>query len=92
MRNTWSDRTDPETVARRVAGRRHYNAVRTFRAALRRREVAALLLDGLSQSDIARQLGVHRSTICRDMVSLRDMARAEVVCPVCGRSGPRGFG
>ena len=92
MRNPWSDRTDPETVARRVAGRRHYNAVRTFRAALRRREVAALLLDGLSQSDIARQLGVHRSTICRDVAALCELAKRERVCPLCGSVGPRGFG
>jgi hypothetical protein len=72
----WSRLTDWETVCRRNAGRRHYNATRTVRRALRRREVARLLLKygglygpashGL-QARIARQLGVNRSTICRDV-------------------------
>jgi len=92
VRNTWSDRTDPDTVARRAAGRRHYNSVRTFRATLRRREVAALLVRGLSQAEIARVLGVHRSTVCRDVAALCEMAKRERVCPLCGSVGPRGFG
>jgi len=82
--NTWSDWTDPETVARRAGGRRHYNAMRRFRATFRRFEVARLLRQGLRQVDIARRLGVHRSTICRDVAALYEMARQWGDCPVCG--------
>ena len=72
----WSRLTDWETVCRRNAGRRRYNTTRTVRRALRRRQVARLLLKygkqygplgrGL-QARIARELGVNRSTICRDV-------------------------
>ena len=74
--NEWSRPIRWDEVCRRAAGRRHYNAIRTVRRALRRREVARLLVKygglygpsshGL-QARIARQLGVHRSTICRDV-------------------------
>jgi hypothetical protein len=74
--NEWGQPTDWETVCRRNAGRRRYNATRTVRRALRRRQVLRLLLKygGLYgpksrgiQTRIARQLGVNRSTICRDI-------------------------
>ena len=63
-----------DAVCRRAGGRRHYNAVRQFQAAQRLLQVLALLNDfGLgrgSQSRIAERLGVHRSTICRDVAKL----------------------
>jgi hypothetical protein len=74
----WSRPTSWDVVCRRNAGRRHYNAIRTVRRALRRRQVARLLLKypfparGL-QARIARELGVHRSTICRDVWAILRM-------------------
>ena len=84
MSNAWSALTDPGTVARRAGGRRRYNAWRQFRAAYRRRDVARLLLDGMRQCDIARALGVHPSTISRDVKYLVKMARENRKCPLCG--------
>ncbi len=69
--NNWSKWTDSQVVNRRAGGRRAYNALRRDLAALRRLDVADLLLNkGLRQSDIARQLKVSRSTICRDVQAL----------------------
>ena len=67
--------TDYESLSKRAAGRYRYNRLRQFRATMRLVEVVALLKDfGLgrgSQPQIAERLGVHRSTICRDMAKLR---------------------
>jgi hypothetical protein len=86
VNNKWSERTDFDTVCRRAAGRRHYNAVRQFRAAYRRSQVARLLLKfdlgrGI-QARIAAELGVSRSTVCRDLAAIMTYARP---CPRCGR-------
>jgi hypothetical protein len=86
-RRPWSESAPWEEVCRRAAGRRHYNSVRRFAAALRRREVARLLSveGGLtqrgSQARIAQQLGVSRSTISRDLAFLLQRSRP---CPCCG--------
>jgi DNA invertase Pin-like site-specific DNA recombinase len=72
MRATnWSEQTDSLTASRRAAGRRHYNARRQFCAERRRLAVSKLALRigwrrGY-QTEIARKLGVSRSTICRDL-------------------------
>jgi hypothetical protein len=68
---SWSIKTDPKDAARRAGGRRHYNSVRQCQANVRRTKVVELLevygfLRG-SQSAIAKELGVHRSTVCRDL-------------------------
>ncbi len=67
MSNNWSTPTTPEIAARRAGGRRHYNAVRRFRAMHRRNEVARMLLEGKKQIEIARYLRVSPSTISRDV-------------------------
>ena len=83
----WSELTSRDEVCRRAAGRRHYNSVRRFQAAIRRREVARLLCvqGGLTergtQANLARQLGVSRSTVCRDIAWLLRQGRP---CPCCG--------
>jgi hypothetical protein len=59
----WSDL--PEAW-RLVGGRKRHNHERQLAAATRRRLVVGLLVDGLSQAEIARRVGVHRATICRD--------------------------
>jgi hypothetical protein len=70
-RAQWRQPTSWAEVTRRAVGRYKYNAVRHFQAQLRRREVLQLLHrwgwgPGV-QSQIAVHLGVHKSTICRDM-------------------------
>jgi len=74
-----------DEVERRASGRRHYNSVRHFRATLRQMQVARLLAQGVRRRVvIARQLGVHPSTISRDIQML--MALRPGACPTCGRS------
>mgnify|MGYP003380872827 FL=1 len=68
-----------------VGGRRRYNAQRQRAAAIRRHTVAAMLANDY-QADIARALGVHKSTICRDAraIGAGQMWTAEK-CPYCKR-------
>jgi hypothetical protein len=87
--NDWAAPTDWETVCRRAAGRRHYNAVRGFRRLERPLTVARLLREyagagrGL-QARIARELGVSPGTICRDVRFVHNEWRRAHLCPVCG--------
>jgi AraC-like DNA-binding protein len=81
MRATnWSEPTDSLSAAKRAAGRRHYNAVRQFCAEHRRLAVSKLLIRigwrRGCQTEIARKLGVSRSTICRDLQTLLRDSRA----------------
>jgi hypothetical protein len=87
----WSSPTDTDTVYRRASGRRHYNAVRAFRAEARRSKLVGLLraLGGLTvrgtQARAARELGVSSATITRDVHELLRRWRAarydEPTCP-----------
>jgi DNA-binding NarL/FixJ family response regulator len=70
---------------RRAAARDLYNLVRKAHAARRRKRVAELLTQGYKQAEIAGLVGVHRSTISRDVKTLHLQARRENRCPVCGR-------
>ena len=88
MTLAWSVPTTPEAVARRAGGRRRHNAQRQW-LALRRRymEVARLLFcrDGCkrgAQARAARELGVSRSTVCRDVQRL--IQEGFHFCPTCG--------
>ncbi len=83
-RKAWGQWINTDEAYRRAGGRRHYNAVRQFRASFRRLTVASRLLAGLSQAAIARELGVHRSTINRDIAAMAKMARRSGFCPCCG--------
>jgi hypothetical protein len=68
-----------------VGGRRHYNAVRQVRAIMRRVEVSKRLAAGeRNQTAIARSLGVHRSTISRDVRALQRLVLQTRQCPICG--------
>ena len=66
--------SDFESFSKRAAGRYRYNKLRQFHAAMRLVKVVELLKElGLgrgNQSRIAERIGVHRSTICRDMAKL----------------------
>jgi hypothetical protein len=55
---------------RRASGRRRVNGVRRCKAAMRRALVFDLWWQGLSQAAIARDLGVARSTVCRDVEAI----------------------
>jgi HTH domain len=88
---TWRAQTDFETVKRRAAGRRHYNAWRHFLALYRRKQVSELLFQkgkGLFtrgvQTEIAQVLHVHRSTIHRDIKALLTAGGPGCPCPLFG--------
>ena len=90
----WSKPTAWETVCRRASARRQLNAMKTFLAELRRRQVLERLikLGGLprgAQAAIARQLGVHPSVISKDLKRLWPL---EKPCPTCGTFRPRRWG
>jgi DNA invertase Pin-like site-specific DNA recombinase len=68
--NDWSRPTSPAEVIARAGGRRRYNARRQDEAIVRRCRMLGLLREyghgpGV-KARIARELGVHRSTITRD--------------------------
>jgi hypothetical protein len=75
---------DEDQVWRRAGGRRRYNAVRRFRAALRRIQVYELWRRDMGPSAIARQLGVHHSTISRDIEAIYKALSDVERCPLCG--------
>jgi len=84
VNNNWSAFTDFESVKRRAGGRRHYNSVRKLRAQVRKLEAGILFLKGMKKADIARQLGVHRSTITRDVQAQFRELNENRKCPLCG--------
>ena len=91
------DCCDDHTLCRIVGGRRSYNRWRQAMAAQRRyrlmrwmRETDARFLDWGLQSRAAKEFGVHRCTICRDIKYL--FAEAARLSPaqidrLPGRSG-----
>lgn len=69
---SWSAPTDFDLVCKRAAGRRRYNAQRQAEARERFKIVIAAILppEGRqrgTQAQLARALGVHPSTISRDV-------------------------
>ena len=84
-RREWSRLTDPEVVARRAAGRRHYNSWRQALAFERRMKIIEILdrvgLRPGAQALCARALHVSAATVCRDFQRLF-YEHAE--CPICG--------
>lgn len=63
----------PDWIIKRAGGRRRINAEPTARKANKRRRRVLWLhvFKGLHQAEIARQMGVHRSQICRDLKTIR---------------------
>jgi hypothetical protein len=90
-RSRWSEPTSDDEAHARAAGRRRHNALRRFRAQLRRVQVLNLAgeLGGFHhgvQAEIARALGVSKATISRDLQRLCGPGpRAR--CPCCGCGG-----
>ncbi len=74
MSNGWGEHVPFDEACRRAGGRRLYNQWRQFKAELRRGQVVELLgVYGLgygAQARVARQLGVSRSIVCRDVRAL----------------------
>jgi len=88
-RSWWSETVSTDEAHARYLGRRRYNSLRRDQAAMRRIEVAELivaaggfLVPGV-RSRIARHLGVHRSTVSRDVRALLRGLPAPA-CPCCG--------
>lgn len=85
---SWSEQVPFDVACRRASGRRHYNSIRQCRRVLRRREVARLIghygMTHGAQAQIARALGVHRSTICRDFAAILKRLNEGEPCPLCG--------
>ncbi len=85
--STWSEPTSADEAHRLAAGRRHYNAVRQAQGIDRAVKVVQLLKEhGFArgvQAQIARELGVHRSTITRDVRKI--LSPGERPCPICER-------
>ena len=89
MSNNWSAPTSWDEVCRRKAGRDRYNSVRRLLRAERRFRVLELLarygMDRGVQARIARELGVSRVTISRDVEAL---LFNHTPCPTCGSLVP----
>src|ERR1700683_1124237 len=83
----WSDPVSTDEAHARAAGRRLYNGVRHAQAMVRAGEVIRLLNErGFGrgvQAQIARELGVHRSTVSRDV--MRALSPDGQPCRTCGR-------
>jgi hypothetical protein len=77
----WSAHISPDEAYRRVAGRKAFNARRQFEAAERRAQVARRLAAyGMGRgvrARIAGELGVHASTIGRDLRRIFDPSPAD---------------
>jgi hypothetical protein len=88
----WSAPTDWQTVCARAGGRRRWNAVKKVVAYCRRGEGLQLLHRfGWRRGTpalIARTLGVHRSTVSRD---LKVLFPALEVCEACGHQASRAW-
>lgn len=78
---SWSSYQTPDVVARRAGGRRKHNARRKAQAWARRAQILELcgtkvMLLGAKYArgitaELAARLGVHRTTITRDLFALR---------------------
>ena len=100
-RKQWSQPTDTSTAAARAGGRRRWNHARQIRALERRVLVVQvslhLLQDAIAAGQsfrgkqvlIAEVLGVHPSTISRDLKRSREMSLLFAPCPTCGQRTPR---
>jgi hypothetical protein len=91
-RNTsnWSTPTTDDEANRRAAGRRRYNLLRQLDARNRRRMIVEFWSHKVvspfepgGRARLADMLGVHRSTITRDMKILLEECRL-LECPTCG--------
>jgi hypothetical protein len=90
-RINWQAPRSQDEAYRRHAARSRWNSLRRLRAEDRRQRLLELILEvgGLAwgaQTQLARRLGVHQSTVSRDLKTL--LAR-DPPCPTCGVRWPR---
>src|SRR5262245_43233163 len=88
---SWSAPTTFDEVCRRAAGRSHYHSMRRIQRHFRRMAVVELiakygLFDWGVQARVAPELGVSRSTICRDVAALM---YTHAPCPTCDTIVPK---
>ena len=86
----WGAPTSSDEAHKRAGGRRRYNSHRQFVAFVRRQMVVALAWEfGLarrgSRSRIARAIGVHRSTVSKDIKAILAEMNEARDCPACGQ-------
>lgn len=75
MTTSWTNLVSHDEAARRAAGRRRINAQRRHRANVRRAKVVQMVeerggLEHGTRAEIARELGVSRSTVSRDVAAV----------------------
>lgn len=77
---------DPAAVHRFIGGRRNYNSCRQFARALRWQKLITLWAKNprAKKAELARDLGVHRSTVCRDIKAILAESQKLESCPICG--------
>jgi len=82
-----------DAICRRAGGRRWYNNWRHTLAMLRRRDVLEYWRVSKGrhgwQAQAAVALGVHRSTITRDVEALLAPLNRDEPCPMCGHPSRR---
>jgi hypothetical protein len=74
------------SLYRFIGGRRRYNARRRARAVDRRYRLLFTWAKNpyMTKADLARLMGVHRSTITRDIQALKEDWGKTRTCPFCG--------
>lgn len=81
----------PDQRNRFVGGRRHYNATRQWAAIDRRYRILFTWINNphLTKADLARQFGVSRATLTRDIQAMKraDRRNQFPACPLCDGKG-----
>jgi DNA-binding CsgD family transcriptional regulator len=76
---------DPQAVHKFLGGRNAYNWQRKFIRLHRDQVILSMWASKpeLSKAEIARQLGVNRSTVTRAIERMRDKGKVSKTCPLC---------
>lgn len=90
-RAAWFETVPNADANRRAGGRRRYNRERQLDALVRQYHLIELIIQGRHgffdhglRSKLAARLGVHRTTIGRDIAAILEESRPTRTCPACG--------